>query len=150
MWNKAKEIFYKYKEIILYLIFGGATTVVNWVVYIAAVLGLDMKRMIANTLAWGAAVLFAYLTSKLWVFESKSFRWSVLKREVPGFIGARVFSGVVEIYGTELLVAVGLNQKPFGIDGFWAKLVIAVVVIVMNYIFSKWLIFKKEKVKKNE
>lgn len=150
MWNKARETFYKYKEIILYLVFGGATTLVNWVVYIAAVLGLDMKRMIANTLAWGAAVCFSYFASKLWVFESRSFRPSVLKREVPGFIGARVFSGVVEIYGTELLVAAGLNQKPFGIDGFWAKLVIAVVVIVMNYVFSKWLIFKKEKVKKDE
>ncbi len=83
--KKIKELFIKYKEIIMYLIFGVATTGVNWVVYsllMKAVLvhapgSDDVKMTVSNVIAWIAAVIFAFITNKLWVFESKSWvpRW---------------------------------------------------------------------------
>ena len=79
--KKIKELFIKYKEIIMYLIFGVATTGVNWVVYsllMKAVLvhapgSDDVKMTVSNVIAWIAAVIFAFITNKLWVFESKSW-----------------------------------------------------------------------------
>ena len=149
---KIKELFKKHKEIIMYLIFGVLTTVVSWGSYalFEIVLGTVIFNnivlsAIANILSWIVAVLFAYITNKLWVFESKSFKKDVVLKEFAAFVGSRLLSGVVEWAGVPLLMLVGLNQAIFGIEGMLAKVIISVVVVILNYILSKLLVFKKKK-----
>ena len=140
-----KKLFQKYKGIIMYLIFGVSTTLVNWVVYTLLIKLADANITLANGIAWLAAVTFAYVTNKLYVFESKSWAASILVKEVISFYGARIASGVFEIFLPALLIKLGLDQAVFGIDGFVAKAVVSVLVIVLNYIFSKLFVFRNKK-----
>lgn len=152
--KKIKELFIKYKEIIMYLIFGVATTGVNWVVYsllMKAVLvhapgSDDVKMTVSNVIAWIAAVIFAFITNKLWVFESKSWVPKVAAREFVSFVVSRLATGVIEWFGPLLLFKIGLDQDLFGVKGFVAKIVCSVLVVILNYVFSKLLgIHQKEK-----
>lgn len=144
--KKIQELFIKYKEMIMYLIFGVGTTVVNWIIYTILQQGLGMKSLtVANIIAWIGAVAFAYVTNKLWVFESKSWKADVVWKELGKFIGARLASGVVEIGLFPILLKLGLNHAIFGVEGMVAKVLISVIVIILNYVFSKLVVFKKEK-----
>ena len=138
--KKIKELFIKYKEIIMYLIFGVATTGVNWVVY-----SLLVKMTVSNVIAWIAAVIFAFITNKLWVFESKSWVPKVAAREFVSFVASRLATGVIEWFGPLLLFKIGLDQDLFGVKGFVAKIVCSVLVVILNYVFSKLLVFTKKK-----
>lgn len=143
--KKIQELFIKYKEIIMYLIFGVGTTAVNWIIYtVIVVSGREVNLTVANIIAWGGAVAFAYITNKLWVFESKSWNPKIVWKELGMFLSARIFSGIFEIGLFPVLVWMGMNQSIFGVEGMLAKIVIGVLVIVLNYIFSKLLIFRKK------
>ena len=142
-----KKLFYKYKEIIMYIITGGLTTLVNWISYAACTHFLPIKNteqliLFSNIIAWILAVLFAYVTNKHWVFESKTHSFSGLLKELAGFIGSRLFTGLLEIFGTSLLVRLGLNQTLFKTKGFLAKILVSIIVVILNYVISKLLIFK--------
>lgn len=143
--NKIQELFGKYKEMIMYLIFGVGTTVVNWITYTIVAKTIGINLTIANCIAWVVAVAFAYVTNKIWVFESKSWAPSVLCKEIGLFLGARIFSGIFEIGLFPVLMFLGLNQAIFGVEGMVAKVLISVLVIILNYVFSKLLVFKKKK-----
>ena len=108
MIKKIAELLKKYKEIIMYLFFGVTTTLVNWVVYAPLVNVLHVD--VANGAAWFVAVVYAYITNKLFVFESKSWKASVLAYEILSFFGARVASGVFEIFLPEILMKLGLSH----------------------------------------
>lgn len=140
-----KEIWNKYKEMIMYLIFGVATTLVNWVVYGSLMQIPDMLMTFANVIAWVVAVLFAFITNKWFVFESKNLEAQALIKEFGMFVGARVITGVFEIVGVPLLYYLGMRQSILGIEGFFAKIVVSVLVVILNYVFSKILIFKEKK-----
>lgn len=100
---------------------------------------------IANVLAWVLAVIFAYVTNKLFVFESYSWNPKFVLRELALFVSARLATGVLEIFGVPFLADLGLNQTIFGIDGMVSKIIVSVLVVILNYVFSKIFIFKKEK-----
>lgn len=148
-----KKLFTKYREIIMYLIFGAATTVVNWAVYILCLKifgpGEEDKLLITvcNGIAWIFAVTFAFFTGKFFVFESKSMEKGFLLKEAAKFFGSRVVSGFFEIFLPGGLMMLGLNQSVFGVEGAIAKAITSVVVILMNYILSKLFVFRKEKEK---
>lgn len=151
--KKIKELILKYKELIVYVIFGGLTTVVNLVVFTLSGFALgDERYLISNVIAWFAAVIFAYVTNKLWVFESKSWSVRVLVKEIPSFFAARVFSFLLEEFGLYVFVDL-LSFKDISIKIFTleiggeliAKAILAVVVVILNYIFSKLVIFKRKK-----
>lgn len=140
----------KWREPILYLIFGVLTTLVNLVVFklCGLILG-EGAYLLSNVIAWCVAVVFAFFVNKLWVFSSKSFSLSVLRRELPSFLGARIFSLLVEEAGLWIMIdlcrlseaSFALFSLPFtGTD--LSKLVMQVVVVVLNYIFSKFIIFR--------
>lgn len=147
------------KETITYIIFGVGSTVVNLGVFklcdlfFTSVTQMDLV-LLTNFIAWVAAVIFAFVTNKIWVFESKSWRSDVLKKEIPSFVGARVFSLGVEELGL-LIFLKWLNFGRFSwnvfglftLDGkMMVKIGLAVIVVIMNYVFSKFIIFKnKEK-----
>lgn len=132
------------KELILYVVFGVATTAVNWIIYTTMTMVMHIGMTLSNAIAWGGAVVFAFLTNKLLVFESKSMHWSVLLKEMLLFAGARILSGVFEVFLPTLLVIIGLDQKLWGIEGFWAKASVSVFVVALNYVISKILVFKKK------
>ena len=127
---------YLTRETVLYLVFGVLTTLVNFVVYrLCRMAGIVF--WLANIIAWIAAVAFAFVTNKLWAFESKSWAPDVIWRELGLFISARLLSlGFEEGF---LLLTVGLLHAP----DMPMKVIAAVFVVVINYIFSKFIIFRK-------
>lgn len=146
--NKIIELIKKHWEIISYLFWGCMSTVVSWGSYSLFVLAFgewDAKVAVANFLSWLCAVLFAYVTNKLWVFNSKSWSLKVVFPEAAKFFSARIVTGIFEVVSVPLLVELGLNQTIFGIDGMVAKVLVSVVVVLLNYVFSKLFIFKKNK-----
>lgn len=143
--KKIKELVLQYREIISYLFFGGLTTVVSWGSYALFERLFNLSINTSNLLSWILAVAFAYVTNKIFVFQSKEKTAKGLFKEIGLFLSSRVFSGLVEIVGVPLLVWCGLNQTIFGIEGMVSKIVVSVVVVVLNYILSKLLIFKTKK-----
>lgn len=154
------------REIVTYIIFGVLTTAVNLLTFylfkkLFVSIGWDgilnsllvsagwekaidffadgSDYLDANTIAWVAGVIFAFFTNKLFVFESKSWKPSVAVREFAGFVGARVLSFAAECVLMFLMVTV------LSWNELIAKLIVGVVVIIMNYVFSKLFIFKNEK-----
>lgn len=142
--QKLRDVFIKYKEMLLYLIFGAATTAVNFVIYSLLETLLHCNMTLSNAIAWLGAVIFAFITNKLFVFESKQFHATVLVKEALSFFGARVVSGMIEIILPEQLVNLGLDAEIFGTRGLVAKAVVSIIVIILNYVFSKLFIFKKK------
>ncbi len=149
--NKIFELLKKYKELITYVIFGVLTTLVNWLTYTllvkispSAVNPLTWIT-ISNAAAWVAGVLFAFITNKIWVFESRSFAPGIVAKEFISFVASRAVTGVLEVFGVPLLVRLGLNQTVFGIEGMAAKLIVSVAVVILNYVFSKLIVFRKKK-----
>lgn len=127
----------KYRSLISYGIFGGLTTVVNIVTYSVCYEGLKFSNTGSNAAAWILSVAFAYVTNKLWVFESRSWAWSVLKKEIPSFAGCRLATGIMDLVIMYFFVDV------MAWPAMLMKLISNVLVIVLNYIFSKLVIFKK-------
>ncbi|MBM6879730.1 GtrA family protein [[Clostridium] spiroforme] len=130
-----KELLLKYKEIIMYLIFGVLTTVVNIAVYYIMANSLQIHYLISNIVAWFLSVLFAYVTNRKYVFESKSEQ---IIKEMTSFFGARLATGAMDMVLMWLFV--GLHILP----DFAAKVITNVIVIIANYILSKLVVFKGE------
>jgi putative flippase GtrA len=136
--EKIKELFNKYKEVIMYLIIGVLTTIINYVIFAVAV-WLGLEELTSNIIAWIITIIVAYILNKLFVFESKSFEKSVITKEIISFTVARIATlGVEEAMLLVFVKIVGLNP-------YIIKLVANIVVIILNYIFSKFIIFKKDK-----
>ncbi|MBO0469621.1 GtrA family protein [Enterococcus sp. DIV0242_7C1] len=133
-----KELFHKYKEVISYLVFGVATTVVNIVVFFICkdLFGIDYK--ISNTIGWFLSVLFAFFTNKYFVFASQHVDLRAFFKEMLLFYWYRILSFVIDMALMVLMI------EWLHISDFWAKMVTQVVVIVLNYFFSKFLIFKNK------
>ncbi len=142
--NKAIKIAIEQKEIILYLIFGVLTTLVNFVVYILFTDVFSVYYLTSNIIAWIAAVAFAYVTNKIWVFESKTNGFADTFKEAMYFIGARLTSGAMDMALMFLLVSV------ISLNDMIAKVIVAVFVVIANYVLSKLLVFKQNKEIKEE
>lgn len=96
-----------------------------------------MHYMVANVIAWVIAVAFAYVTNKLWVFESKSWDRTVWIPECIGFVSARLATGLLDMGLMYLMISI------IGVPKMWAKLVSNVVVIIGNYVLSKLVVFRR-------
>ena len=141
------------RETVLYIVFGVATTVVNYVVFhlLYNVLWQQENSLTANAVAFVAAVIFAFAVNKMFVFESKSWGMDALKREVPSFLAARIGSFGIEEAGLFLCEKVlklgGVIAFTFGGTSFdWitiVKVALSFVVVALNYVFCKLFVFKK-------
>ena len=131
------HMFQKYKSVIMYLIFGVLTTLINIISYYILYHRLSVSNLLSTCLAWLFAVLFAFVTNKSVVFDSKSYEKTVLFRELRDFFVCRIATGVLDV--AIMYVAVDLlcwNSL------IW-KVISNVLVIVLNYVASKLVIFKK-------
>ena len=135
----------KHQEGMRYLVFGALSTIVNIAVYsiFSAILlkGLSnetLKVNISEIVAFIAAVLFAYITNKLYVFNSKTNGIKELAREIGSFLGCRIFTEIISILMMNAAVWLSIND-------ILMKVISNIVVIILNYVFSKILIFKGKK-----
>lgn len=148
-----KNFFNKYREIITYIIVGGLTTLVNYIIHFGLRF-VNVNYYAALSVAWVGAVIFAYVTNRIFVFESKT-KGKAQVKEFLLFIGARVFS-----YGLEMLISFifidcakadrfvwqpDFIETAIPIGELIVKTFAQVVIVISNYIFSKLVIFKKKK-----
>lgn len=134
--NSISGLFSKYREIILYIIFGVLSTIINIIVYYLLTNYGEMNYLLSNFFAWIISVAFAFVTNKSLVFKSKNNFKQGLK-EALYFLGARIFSLGIDMLIIYLLISV------LSWDSLISKIISNIVVIILNYILSKLYIFKK-------
>lgn len=137
MVRKIKNLVLKYWDALSYLFFGGLTTLVNYAIYLPCFHWLKFSAAFSNVIAWVVAVAFAYLTNKPFVFKSHDWSARTVVPELTKFVGCRIGSGLLET--AILFVAVDLLAW----DGNIWKLATSVLVVVLNYVASKLLVFRK-------
>lgn len=144
MLDKMMNLLKKYRSQIVYLIFGVLTTVVNYLVFFPSSSYLEKTGFryavaVSNTIAWVFAVLFAYVTNKPFVFESHDWSWKVVAPEFAKFVSTRLASLLIET----VIISVTVDML------HWNKLVwkvlTSVLVVVLNYVGSKLLVFRRKK-----
>lgn len=131
-------LFLKYKEVILYLVFGGLTTLVNIVCYAVCARGFHMGTLVSNGIAWVLSVLFAYVTNKIFVFESKTDGVREAVREFVSFIACRAGTGVLD------MAVMYVTVDMLGWYDVLMKILSNIIVIILNFVFSKLVIFRKK------
>ena len=143
--NTFKSFVKSHREQLSYLFFGGVTTVVNIATYALLHTALGMHSDLANAIAWAVAVAVAYVTNRIWVFRSRS-RGRAMLSELVAFLGARVLTGLMDEGIMHVAVEmIGPRLIPVHFRSLWdlgVKVASNVLVIVLNYVFSKGFIFK--------
>ena len=134
---KLKELLNKYKGIIRYVFFGALTTVISIAVYSLFYDFLKIGNTPSNVISWIAAVSFAFVTNKVFVFEKRSWEKRETLREMGSFFLMRIGTGVLEIALMFLLVDIARQ------NGTLMKCIVTVIVIILNYVASKWFVFNK-------
>ncbi len=146
MIEKMKKLLVQYREQLLYLIFGVLTTVVDFavssVLYFAWGSAIDQAPILihlANAIAWAAAVLFAFITNRIWVFRSQNRGMRLVLAELFTFAGGRVLTLLLQ----ELMFVLFFHTLHF--NEYVVKIIAAVFVVIANYFISKLLVFRKKK-----
>lgn len=131
------KLLIKYKELILYLFFGGCTTLINIIVYYLMARMGDISTIPATVAAWVVSVAFAYVTNRIWVFESKNKGIKAILKEFEAFVACRLISGVLDV------IIMWLFVDMLAMNDMVIKIISNIIVIIINYIASKCFIFKK-------
>ncbi len=134
-----KKLFQKYYDVISYLFFGALTTGVNYLVYLPCLNWLHLSAAVSNVIAWVVAVAFAYLTNKPFVFKSHDWSAKTVLPELTKFVSCRIGSGLLET--AILFVCVDWLQM----NGMVWKLITSVLVVILNYVASKLIVFIQKK-----
>ncbi|NLK73287.1 MAG: GtrA family protein [Clostridiales bacterium] len=134
-----KDLFKKYKDVIPYIIFGVLTTVVNIAVYWLMAHPLEISVMPSTIIAWMAAVLFAYLTNRKWVFRSEANTAKAITKEVLSFFLCRLATGAVDCACMFVFVDI------LHLNDVVIKFMANILVVILNYVASKLFIFKRKK-----
>lgn len=121
------------KELISYTFFGILTSVINIVVYLLFTDSFHINYIVSNIIAWAISVLFAYVTNRIWVFESKNEN---IVKEIFLFYSGRFFTVIVDTAFMILFI----DFLHFG--NSFSKIVVAIIVIILNYVISKLVVFK--------
>lgn len=135
--EKLRQLFRKYYDLISYLFFGVLTTAVNYLVYLPLYNLAGISASVSNMISWVVAVAFAYLTNKPFVFKSHDWSAKTVIPELTKFVSCRIASGLMET--VILLVTVDTLHW----NGNLWKLVTSILVVVLNYVASKLVVFKK-------
>lgn len=138
MYSIFKEIILRHRDMIVYLLFGILTTVVNYLVYLPLHNILLLSGSLSNIIAWGGAVLVAFLTNKPFVFKSRIWSARVVVPEFFKFLCSRVGTGVIET--AIIFVTVDIWDW----DGNILKIITSIIVVILNYIFSKLFVFQND------
>ena len=137
MFDKIRELITKHWDVLSYLFFGVLTTVVNFIVYFPLFNFLRLPATICNVIAWAVSVTFAFLTNKPFVFQSHDWSLPVVIPELVKFLGTRIGSGLLETG------AMFITADLLGMNGNIMKILLSILVVIINYVGSKLLVFKK-------
>ena len=137
MIEKIRAFVEKHWDMVSYLFFGVLTTAVNYLVYLPLYNLLGISAAVSNIIAWVAAVACAYVTNKPFVFKSHDWSMKTVLPELGKFVGCRAASGGLET------VLILLTVDILGWNGNIWKLIISVLVVILNYVSSKLLVFRK-------
>ncbi|ANK60639.1 GtrA family protein [Loigolactobacillus backii] len=137
--KKIKLIYARYANLTNYLFFGGLTTLINIIVFTTLNHFTGLNYQLANVIAWFLSVLFAYITNKRWVFNSKTNTNTALVRELGSFFFFRILSLLLDVSMMWLGISI-LKGNPLLV-----KVIDNIVIIAANYVFSKLFIFKPGK-----
>ena len=135
--QKLRELAKKYRDILSYLFFGSLTTVVNYLVYYPLLNWAQLSAAVSNVIAWSVSVAFAYLTNKPFVFKSYDWSAKTVLPELTSFVGYRIGSGLLET----AIIFICVDVLTW--NGNIMKLITSVLVVILNYVTSKLLVFKK-------
>ena len=135
---KLRALIEKYWDILSYLFFGGLTTVVNYLVYFPCYYWLEISATVSNVIAWIVAVAFAYVTNKPFVFRSHDWRWKTVAPELAKFVGCRIGSGLLET------AIIFLTVDLLSWNGILWKIITSILVVLLNYVASKLVVFRKK------
>ena len=135
--EKLKAMLEKHWDVVSYLFFGVLTTAVNYLVYLPCYNVLGLSGSLSNAIAWVGAVIFAYLTNKPFVFRSHDWSARTVIPELTKFVGCRIGSGVLET------AIIFITVDCLSWNGNVMKLLTSVLVVILNYIGSKLLVFRK-------
>ncbi len=135
---KLKKYYEKYKSVLAYLFFGVCTTLVNIIAYYACAHLFSFSTTLSNCLAWVVSVSFAYITNRLWVFESSADTFKKVFQEMTSFFLCRLFTGFLDLGFMYVFVDL------FHFNDMVMKVLSNIIVIIFNYIASKLIIFKKK------
>ena len=138
MIQKLRSLIEKYWDILIYLVFGVLTTVVNYAIYLPVFNFCGISAAVSNMIAWAGAVIFAFLTNKPFVFHSHDWSAKTAVPELIKFVSCRLASGVMET------VILFLTVDCMNWNGNIWKLVTQVLVIIINYVGSKLLVFRNK------
>ena len=136
--KKLADYYKEHQEGMRYLVFGALTTIVNIAVFMFIAKAFNLSTAICNSIAWIIAVLFAYITNKIWVFKVKKNSFKELLIEILFFFLARIFTLVLET----IILVIFIDNLHF--NSFIMKIISNIIVIIVNFILSKILIFKKK------
>lgn len=137
-----KTLLKKYQSLINYAVFGVLTTAINILTYAGLYNRLHMNNIASNVIAWILAVSFAFVTNKLWVFQSKNLQRKVVVQEICSFFLCRLATGLLDLAMMYVFVDV------LSWNGTVMKCISNVIVIVANYIASKLVVFRTRNAKK--
>lgn len=141
--EKIKAYFKKHREVIVYLLIGALTTIVNFAIYLPLLWWAKLPASASNAIAWVIVILFAYVTNKLFVFESKDWSAKAALPEFLKFVGCRVVSGIFETVFLSLTIDLpGLGELKW--YSLIMKLIACIGVVILNYVGSKLLVFRKK------
>lgn len=138
MGDKLRSFMEKYWDVLAYLFFGVLTTLVSFLTYTFCYCYAGLSAAFSNCISWVAAVAFAYLTNKPFVFKSHDWSVATVLPELGKFVGCRVGSGLLE---TAFLA---LTVDLWGWNSLVMKVIASVMVVIINYIGSKLLVFRKQ------
>lgn len=136
--GKLKELFSRHREIILYLVFGIGTTAVDFAVSLSLVYLLHVNLYVSKVIAWVCAVVFAYVTNRIFVFQSENKGAKKILAEAGEFVTGRLISLGLQ----ELMMAILYDGMEMG--ELTVLILSSVLVIILNYIFGKLLVFRKK------
>ncbi len=133
-----KYIYEKHKEFITYAGFGCGTVALNFLGFYVCYYYLGRGTVVSNMVAWVMAVTFAFITNKLYVFESKSFEWQIIVHEAISFFGCRALTGAFDV------IMMYETVDKLQMDAMLMKTLVNIIVIALNYVVSKKIVFKEE------
>lgn len=131
-----KKLLLNYKEQILYIIFGVLTTVLNFLVYIIFTRVFEANFLISNAVAWLLAVIFAFITNKIYVFNSTDYNIKFIIKEFSEFTISRIFTGLLDIGLLYLFVSI------IHMNDLISKIIIGIIITILNYVISKMYVFR--------
>ena len=134
-----RPFYQKHREILLYLFFGGLTFFLVIVVYAVLFHVFHVDVLIANVISWITGVTFSFFTTRKWVFRSHTEGTEEFLKQIGSFYLARIITLLLQ----ELLIFVFVKKLNFNSD--WVKIWTEVINIILNYLVSKWIIFRKTK-----